>query len=329
MTVNRALAIICGVMVVLVASALLAVKAAGTDSDGQLVAAIVLAELCAFGLLGAGGWRIARRRRDQRLRALDDPIARFATGDWSARAPEDRRDEVGRIAATLNMMADELARQKEREALFLAEMAHDLRNPLSVIKGSIDLLGERTSRQIEAIERMLADVMQRRQLQSGTEDPELGSCDVRRLAADVVEQQRSTASSHQLELTAPDEAVVARCVAPQIERVLANLVGNAIKYSPDGGPIAVEVAADDRHAILSIRDSGLGIAPDDLGRIFEPFYRSPQASPGIDGMGLGLAAVKRIVEEHEGLVEVESELGRGSAFRVRLPLADSRLGRPH
>jgi signal transduction histidine kinase len=301
------------------------VRAAEADAadDLQLVRAIVIGDLVAFILLGAIAWLLAYRHLSRPVRELDDAIARFATGERQVRAPESGREEIRRIALTFNQVADELARQEERESEFLAEIAHDLRNPLAVIKGSIDLLGERTSRQIAAMERMLGDVMRVRQSQSGKREVEMTACDVRRLAADVVEQQRSTARSHRLALTAPDQAVVARCDAPKIERVLANLVGNAIKYSPDGGAIDVEVAADDRHAILSIRDGGLGIAPEDLDRIFEPFYRAPPASAGIAGMGLGLAAVKRIVEEHEGVVEVESELGRGSTFHVRLPLAET------
>jgi signal transduction histidine kinase len=113
--------------------------------------------------------------------------------------------------------------------------------------------------------------------------------------------------------------------AVRLARVLDNLVGNAIKYSPEGGPIVVTIsrettAAGTRWAVLSVRDQGVGIPPSDLPHVFERFYRGRNITAEIAGTGIGLASARQIVEQHTGTISVESHAGQGSTFTVRLPL---------
>jgi signal transduction histidine kinase len=110
-----------------------------------------------------------------------------------------------------------------------------------------------------------------------------------------------------------------------LERLLLNLVDNAIKFTPERGRVAVRLASVDGAAILEVRDSGIGIAPETVPHIFDRFFRAdPARSPAAEGAGLGLALVKWIVEQHRGRISVESAPARGSVFTVRLPLAPSR-----
>src|SRR6185503_18085756 len=113
--------------------------------------------------------------------------------------------------------------------------------------------------------------------------------------------------------------ITVSCDGLRLEQVLINLITNAIKYSPGGGKVLVRADAKNGWASVSVQDEGIGIPADKVGTIFEPFRRIAPASAGIAGSGLGLAVSKRIVESHGGRIEVESEVGRGSTFRVVIP----------
>jgi signal transduction histidine kinase len=122
-----------------------------------------------------------------------------------------------------------------------------------------------------------------------------------------------------LETDAPE--IIGRFDAPRLERVLDNLLGNAVKYSPDGGCVKLELRTDADWAIVTVRDQGLGIPAEDLPHIFEPFRRGGNVVGRISGTGIGLASAQRIVERHGGEVVVDSTPGDGSSFTIRLPLA--------
>jgi signal transduction histidine kinase len=125
-----------------------------------------------------------------------------------------------------------------------------------------------------------------------------------------------------LQLACPDSPVILRGDPSSLDELVGNLVDNAVRYTPAGGSVTVELAAQESAATLVVRDTGPGIRPEDLEHIFEPFYRG-QPQKNIPGTGLGLPIVKRIAERHGGRVEVETAPGKGAAFRVFLP----RLGR--
>ena len=105
----------------------------------------------------------------------------------------------------------------------------------------------------------------------------------------------------------------------RVRQMLDNLVGNAIKYTPNGGHVLVSIAMQDKQIVLKVQDTGPGIGPDEQSRVFEKFYRATNAPDGVTGSGLGLAIVKSIVDSHQGRVWVESTLGKGSTFVVLLP----------
>jgi signal transduction histidine kinase len=126
---------------------------------------------------------------------------------------------------------------------------------------------------------------------------------------------------HRLELDLPQEPIHAAFDPLRIGQVLTNLVSNAIKYSPAGGPVRVSLERADGSAVLAVTDRGLGISPEDRAELFQPFRRGASVQDAIPGVGLGLAASRKLVQAHGGTIEVESEPGSGSTFRVILPLA--------
>jgi signal transduction histidine kinase len=262
-------------------------------------------------------------------------MRRFGAGDRSARAPENGPAELLVTARTFNEMAAALERQREAQLAFLGGIAHDLRNPLATLKltaavatmderplppaAEIRTLFQRVDRQVVKLDRMVEDLLDAARVEAGRLSLELQRCDVRALVTEVVDQHRPAAPDHRIEVSLPADPVPVRCDPIRIEQVLANLVGNAIKYSPGGGRVRVGVTAEEGRATLSVTDQGLGIPFDEQGHIFEPFRRGARHD-GIPGMGLGLSVARRIVEAHGGALDVESAPGAGSVFRVRLPL---------
>jgi len=254
------------------------------------------------------------------------------------------RDSGGQIVGGVAVFQDitalkELERQKDD---FLAAASHDLKNPLANIKGRAQLLKRRAarlsdpeaSRLVEGLGQidlsasrattMINELLDLTRLQMGRSldlDPQ--PIDLVSLATRVVSEYQQTTDRHVIEVQL--EAPTLRGVwdAQRLERVLANLFSNAIKYSPDGGTITVTLSheTDQRGAwaVVRVRDRGIGIPAQDVASIFQRFHRGSNVAGRISGTGLGLAGAQQIVELHRGTISVESEPGSGATFAVRLP----------
>lgn len=259
----------------------------------------------------------------------------FGAGRKRIRAPEAGPAELREMAHTFNEMASSLSRQQEDQLAFLAGVAHDLRNPLSALKmstaladpGRSDTSPERIQkmfvlvrRQVARLDRMVGDLLDSTRIEAGKLELRFEERDARELAHAVVELYRSTGPSHQLSLSVPESPVLLRCDGTRIEQVLNNLVSNALKYSPEGTRVEMTVLQQGDEALLSVSDEGIGISAEEQRQIFAPFRRGPGARDQAPGAGLGLSVARRIVEAHGGLIEVDSQPGQGSVFRIRLPL---------
>jgi signal transduction histidine kinase len=235
-------------------------------------------------------------------------------------------------------MASTLERHRVNQLTFLAGVAHDLRSPLSALRTSAELLrrgdslppGQRdrvagvVQRQTDLLERMVGDLLDAARIEAGELELRLEDCDLSRIAEEVVELHRASAATdqaatHQIVLRGADEPVMIHADPTRLAQVLTNLVGNAVKYSPDGGVITVTIATDEERVTVSVSDEGMGISEQDAGRIFEPFRRVGSGRHTLPGAGLGLSVVRRIVESHAGVVRVQSRIGAGSTFEVALP----------
>jgi signal transduction histidine kinase len=270
---------------------------------------------------------------------------------WARRRQYEVRDL---LAARLQAEeAERRARAEAEQAVqirdqFLASIAHDLKNPLTAIKGYAQLLGRQAARSngpggdrlvqgLGKIDQMVArtigqidellDVARLRASQS----LELNTVptDLVALVRSVVEQYQQAATGHRIRVETTADEILGVWDANRLERVLANLLANAIKYSEPGSDVEVLVGLDPEGAAsLTVRDRGIGIPAVDLPRLFEPFYRASNAVGRKPGTGLGLAGARHIVEQHGGTIAVESAEGRGSTLTVRLPVvpADRRTG---
>jgi heavy metal sensor kinase len=241
-------------------------------------------------------------------------------------------DELDRLIGTFNEMSRRLKASFDQVRQFSTDVSHELRTPLTAIQGQLEvaLFTAKQPEQLrEAIENALQDVerlsnlIRALLLLSQSETGELrmnkSRLDLAELISDLVEQFQIPAEAARLELTNQAAGpVVCEADRTQMERVVTNLLSNALKYTPPGGWIRVAAANAGANVELIVEDSGLGIAPEHLSRVFERFYRVPDSSPE-KGLGLGLSFVSSIVRAHGGEITVESELGKGTRFVVTLP----------
>lgn len=269
----------------------------------------------------------------QRLKVAAQHIAR---GDLSLRVPASSHDEVGELARSFNAMADSLARNQELRRNLMADIAHELRTPLTVIQSNIEAMMDGvvkpTKRNLSSLHeeatllaRLITDLRTLSLMETGQLKLHPTATDLRQVieraisAVEVQAQQRRIS----LALEAPPQLPPAMVDGDRIAQVLANLLGNALRYTPEGGTITVKAThhvADQRLAV-SVADTGPGIAQADLPHIFERFYRAQRGPVGAGtGSGIGLAIVKELVEASRGKVWAESKLGKGSTFSFSLPL---------
>jgi signal transduction histidine kinase/CheY-like chemotaxis protein len=225
---------------------------------------------------------------------------------------------------------------------FIATASHDLKNPIAAIAGFSALLpqaGPLTDLQSDFVHRIQAasgcmnelvqNMLSLARIDASME-LELEAVDLNNLVAEIVREfePQAKAKEQVLTLQTPQNGPTVPGEPFQLKQALRNLVGNAIKYTPANGIIRVSVRADERSAIVDVKDTGYGIPADDLPHIFDRFYRVRSgAVKDIEGNGLGLAIVKSIIEQHSGQIDVESEVDKGSCFSVALPLLDIEVQR--
>jgi heavy metal sensor kinase len=282
----------------------------------------------------AGGWLLSRR--------VLKPIARISEAARQISASElsrrinvdDTQSELGSLAATLNDTFDRLEAAFKQQVRFAADASHELRTPLAVIHTQLELALSRDRTPEEYRQAMQACMRAARRMRSLVDSllvlarADAGRLELRRerfdLAASVEEcaaMLAPLASQRNVELTAATDAP-AEVVADRmrVTQVITNLMNNAIAYNRDGGRVRVSVGRDDGVAVLTVADTGVGIAPDEQADVFARFFRTDKArSREAGGSGLGLAICKSIVDAHGGDIRFASRPGEGTTFTVRLP----------
>ncbi len=234
----------------------------------------------------------------------------------------------------------EIEQEAERlKSEFFGLVSHELRTPLTSIVGYADVLSEVEGEQFSAegsrylaivkrnserLDRLVQDLLLVGQVGSGTFDIRVGAVDIEAVARECVELSQPAAIEAGVELSVESKGVRAFSGDQgRLSQVLDNLVSNALKFTPPRGRVVVRVRERDETCVLDVEDTGLGIGPEEIEHLFDRFYRGRQANDGqIKGIGLGLAITKAIVEAHGGEIEVESDPGRGSNFRVHLPIEE-------
>jgi signal transduction histidine kinase/ActR/RegA family two-component response regulator len=245
------------------------------------------------------------------------------------------------LEAKVSERTVELEKADRMRSLFLSHVSHELRTPLTSIKGFVEnmlggLAGPLLEKQREYVTRlgvntdrmirMIADLLDRTRIETGKIELSPAEVDVRKCIEEVVEQLRplAVAQRQRLDVRYSEGELIAWADADRVIQILTNLIHNAIKFTPDEGHITVRTWLEEPHfARVSIEDTGRGIAPEALTKIFDPFFRVGQEQRGQKGLGLGLSIVKNLVELHGGRISVESEVEKGSRFSFTLPLRPS------
>ncbi len=267
------------------------------------------------------------------LLALREAITRFGERDRSARAAETGALEIRQIARSFNEMADALERHRTSQLSFVAGIAHDLRNPLGVMKTALSTLPNDLSRpsehlgktvavisrQVDLLVRMISDFLEISRIEAGQLKLAKERCDARAVVVHAVDLFRAASPIHELLVDVPDRPVNVVWDSLRMEQVANNLVSNALKYSPAGGRVEVGIEQRDGEILLQVRDQGIGISREEQRAIFEPFQRGEVSRDTIAGVGLGLATAQRIVAAHGGRIELVSAPGQGSTFSVYVP----------
>ena len=244
-------------------------------------------------------------------------------------------DELARLAETWNGMLERLEASVKRLTQFTADASHELRTPVALIRttAEIALRRERTSAdyrdalyhiidESDRTARLVDDLLLLARADAGLPAVPLEYLDLALLVRDVCRQGQVLAGERQLQFAAhtPDQSVFVRANDPALRRLLLVLVDNAVKYTPAGGQVTVSVAHDDAGPSVTVRDTGVGIPPAALPRVFDRFYRVDESrNRDTGGAGLGLSIARWIADRHQAHLEAESAVGHGSTFRLRFP----------
>ena len=276
--------------------------------------------------------------------SLQDRVAQ-ATQELQARV-----EDLDAARDELQSSYEKLQELDKLKSQFLSIASHELKTPITAMSGFVQIAVRRIKRrlvagrpseeqwkkeeetlleQLEVVQRqtgklarLVDELLDVSRIESGRLELRISDIDLPELIAEVMKRHQLMATKHELRLHYdPDQKLGVRGDRDHIEQVLNNLVGNAMKYSPDGGPVDVRVTrAGDQEVEFAVEDHGIGIRGAELARVFGLFYRSPDRNArDVGGMGLGLYITKEIVDRHGGRIWAESEVGKGTTFHVTLP----------
>jgi two-component system, OmpR family, heavy metal sensor histidine kinase CusS len=264
-------------------------------------------------------------------------VTRAAEGlshsDLSQRVKYKSNDEIGRLALSFNTMADRLEEAFTAQKRFVSDAAHELRTPLASMKTSVTKAqtGERNtgeqqklldflSGRIDHMETLVNDLLFLSRVDEGKFKPNAAVLDVSKLLVEAEDSFRCQFEDKDIKFTAGIAAdLYVKADRTLILRVLSNLLDNAAKNTPAGGAVSLKAFGQNNDVIISVGDTGSGIAPEYLPHIFERFYKVPGANKANSGYGLGLAINKSIITSLGGEISVQSETGKGSIFTIKLP----------
>ena len=281
----------------------------------------------------------------RRLRQLSTAVRAFESGELDHRLPVRGFDEVGMLGRAFNDMAasveagiDKLKLAERQRSDLIAGISHDLRSPLTAIRGHLETLllkgyklsdeeGRRlletSLKSVASFQRLVEDLFELAKLETKQVQPVREPFQPAELAQDVALKLKPRADEAGINLVVDHARELPPLVADigMIERLLTNLIENALAYTPEAGRVEIALSQRDRVLQIEVSDTGMGIAAADLPHIFERFYRADQSrGRGVPGSGLGLAIAKEIVELHGGTIAADDRLESGAVFRIFLPL---------
>ncbi len=270
-------------------------------------------------------------------------VRRFKEGDYQARVPDHQLADLEPLGETFNDMADTLVANIEElksvETLrreLIANVSHDLRTPLAVVQGYVETMLMKneslsetdraqmlttTLRGTENLERLISQLFEYAKLEAKQISPEKEAFFISDLAQDILQQYQVLAADKEIELEfdVPQELPLAFADVSMVERIIQNLLDNALKFTPAGGQVRLAVTSDEENVHVAIADSGPGISELEQSHIFDRYYKQEPNKKTNKGAGLGLAIVKKMLELHDAKITVSSRLNEGATFAFNLP----------
>jgi len=299
----------------------------------------LLLVLVGGGMLGVAiaalvGWVTAGAALRPLGRVTDSAMQISRAGDLSSRIPMTGAptDEVGRLIIAFNETLERLENQFVGQRRFLADISHELRTPLTTIRGNVDLIrrmGKADEESIEAVTaevdrmtRMVQELLLLAQAESGNLPLSNERVDLKILTQEVLQQARLLAQGRVEVRSGAEQSAHVLGDRDRLKQVLLNLIANALEHTPEGGSVTMALETVGDWARMMVTDSGKGIPETELAHVFKRFYRVDRSRKRSErgGAGLGLSIAYWIVRSHDGRIEVQSEIGRGTTFSIWLPL---------
>ena len=275
-------------------------------------------------------------------RMLTKPIHRITStakqirdGDLSARTGLRGDDEIDQLGETFDEMATSLEKDMKHEKRLTSDVAHELRTPLMAMLATVEAMQdgvyptddehlETVASETRRLARLVQQMLALSRMENSTAPLNLEPVDMVPFVRSIVNGQERLFADRDLRLRFADETQghddVVEADPDMITQCVINLMSNAMRYTPEGGWVVVSVLSDRKHVDIAVSDTGIGIAKEDLSRIFGRFWRADASrAREAGGLGVGLAVTKQIVERHHGYISVESELGKGTTFTIHLP----------
>ena len=290
----------------------------------------ILGRLACIVILGA----IDSELIGQPLRTIEKAVRAFTHGDLNARVSPNIIPELHRLGLSFNHLATSLQDVETRRRELTGDLAHELLSPITVLRANLEMLARgdiepspalyrQSVKEAQRLERLAQNMLELAKIETGYLPMRFEAFDVLPLLEDLqigLRPKLSIACQMNWQLPPVDLPLV-YADRDRVQQILVNLISNALKYTP-AGTVTVSTRTAAPQIWISITDTGIGIASDDLPRVFDRFWRAdPSRNPETGGSGIGLAVTKRLVELQGGKIEVTSQLGQGSTFRFSLPLA--------
>jgi signal transduction histidine kinase len=270
------------------------------------------------------------------VKSLTLAAKRLGQGDFSQRVQSKDKSEVGELAQTFNAMAGDLERAEQLKRDMIADVAHELRTPLSNIRGYLEAIRDGIKKpdtdtihsldeEVALLSRLVDDLQELSLVEAGElklvcQAENIGDL-IKQTVAGV--QAQATTKGLSVSIDLADKLLLVNIDSQRISQVLRNLLDNAVAHTAKGGTITVTARQQDNYLEVAVADTGEGIPAEDLPDIFERFYRVDKSrARATGGSGLGLTIAKRLVEAHGGKIEVQSEPGKGSCFTFTLPVVE-------
>lgn len=306
-----------------------------TNSYKAVVTASVVAMILAC-LMGV----LASRKLAKPVKSITSTAAQIRSGDLTARTGIVGDDEIGQLGETFDDMATTLERDLKLEHRLTSDVAHELRTPLMAMLATVEAMQdgvlpsdeehlETVASEVRRLSRLVSAMLTLSRIENGTTPFRPERTEMVGLVRSVVESQEQLFNDRGLRLRfdakAPRGELYCECDRDMIRQALINLMSNALRYTPENGWVVVNVGQEGRDLKIAVSDTGIGIAKEDLARVFSRFWRSDASRERASGgLGVGLSVTKEIIDRHHGYISVESELGKGTTFILHIPREQER-----